>query len=324
MFLLLFCAACFQRPCEGQTEPGRILGPCPVPVIEPARATAVDAGDVTRDAGPVSDGGADAGPPPSPSSSTIAVSQRRLRGVSTEQWSTQFHARFVTQPIPSWESQGCERLVLGSCQNVRCLGATLDEGFLPVEPAQSAGTLSLSGLGRFVSTEPRLGGTGGPTYSEYAVGQTWRGGESVTAAASGSAQVTAFTTPTLTAPSIISLTSPSCPNQRCGSITRANPLLLTLDGPEPAPRRLGTVRVSIIAMEDFDFSFTECLFPATSTSVTIPPEAMRLLVRSGPTPVPTETALQVENISTTTFDVEGREVSFTLSHEIGGGTADVR
>lgn len=343
--IVLASAACFDPRCEGSTEPGLIAAPCPVPVIEPSRpvvdagnsVTRRDAGVTRRDAGSSIDGGRDAGPTEPPadagvvfqpeSSSAISIRHTRLGGASAERWATHASARFGSSPPRRWEDLGCERLVHGTCQNVRCLEAAFDAGNDPSpQPAVSAGTLSFSGLPQLASAEPQSAGAGGMYYSEYAEGLSWEGGERITAMASGSAQLPAFATPTLTAPSVLELTPPACPGGRCGTISRTSPLTFVVDGAMPPSSRTGTLRVSIWSVAGFDHSFTECLFPASSSRVTIPPEAMRLLVRSGPTPVPMPlgTALRVDNLTTTTFDVQGRSVTFTLRHELEVGDVEVR
>jgi hypothetical protein len=75
---------------------------------------------------------------------------------------------------------------------------------------------------------------------------------------------------------------------------------------------------------DFDGSFTECFFSATSPTVSIPAEAMRLQLRSGPTRLAIRTTLIVENVGAVTLQVPGESVQSRVSHEAGAGGVLVR
>ncbi|MBS1152445.1 MAG: hypothetical protein H6Q89_4143 [Myxococcaceae bacterium] len=210
-----------------------------------------------------SGGGVDAG---LVRSGSITLTQTELANTFSGYASAEFQTVLggpVTTP-------GCTTTDAVNCTALRCLpvdGGTADAGLTITH--QTAGVITLTGTKQSIRL---VIPDGGNTYPPVAAStQWWDGGENLFASAAGGT-VPAFSNRSITAPSMLNITSPGCPLTGCGTFNRNTPLTFTWAGGSA-----GTVVVQLTTRKGAAFSSVTCSFPATAGAGTIPAATLGLL-----------------------------------------------
>ncbi len=192
----------------------------------------------------------------------------------------------------------CTVTVAGACTIRRCVDGS-DGGTVSVHTAE-AGMLTITGtlLDAGLALVNRGGFDG---YSAAYLDPLWAGGETLTASGTGG-DVPAFSGQSVVAPSAISVSAPVCPNDQCGSLSRAVPLAVTWSGGAS-----GTVLVTLAAGTSTPRASVsiECGYPASAGSAMVPAAVISEMqpYLSG--------SVTVENTATKSFTAGEFAITFT-------------